>query len=455
MATSSSFKSPVFSKSLDDPVVISGLGLVTGFGLDDSWPALLAGKSAARWLDVEYPHGDRISPTTHIGMFAGSEFRFDRNQGGTLSQTRFSHMAQLVVSRAMLEAELTGVDPHRIGTVFGTSKGDMHAFELAARVQSGQLTKAESCAFERKRESDPAFFEQLFWDAFQPNHAARQVRFEHGGPSLCPVAACATGLVSVIRGSQLIQDAHCDVVIAGAVDSSITRMLLASYHRLGVLAKNFDDPALAGRPFDRRRNGFLVGDGAAAFVLERAGHAAARQAPPAYAEFLAGGYVGDAAGLTRLDPAAESVSFVIQDVLRRGGVTRHAVDYINLHGTGTLMNDACEALAVSREFPNQEASLICSGQKGAIGHTMGAAGAVETAITLLAMRNGIVPPTTNLEQSDSACRFELAGDTSVRHPIKHALKLSLGFGGHVAAALFRARQPANRSAKSPSSLRTD
>ena len=428
------------SINLEDPVVITGLGVVTGFGLEDAWQAVLDGKTAARWIDVEYPHGDHITKDTHPGMFAGCTFRSPQDasrQCEPINHSSCAEMSQLVASRALQQADLSNIDPNRIGTVFGNSKGDMHAFELAARVHGGQLTKSELAEFDRLAANQSGFLPSVTWDAFQPSQAARQVGAGYGGPCLCPVAACATGLVSVIRGAQLIEDGHCDVVIAGAVDASTTRMLLASYHRLGVLAKKFHSPAYAGRPFDRRRNGFLVGEGAAAFVLERASHAAARKAPLIYAEFLAGGYLGDAAGLTRLDPEAESVSHVIQDVLRRGGVTRQQVDYINLHGTGTPMNDSCEALAVSREFPHQDASLICSGQKGAIGHAMGAAGAVETAFTLLALRHNIVPPTRNLEQPDSACRFELARDQPVPHSITHALKLSLGFGGHIAAAVFR------------------
>lgn len=423
---------------LDDPITITGLGLATGFGFEDSWRSILAGESSIRWLDMEYPHSDGISRETRPSLFAGATHRQrHRDESSIIAVPDIVQLRERVATTAAVEADIRSVDPERVGTVFGTSKGDLQSFDAAARVLKGQLSDQESRAFKR-RDVDPDHWQSLYWDEYQPNASARAVHqiIQAAGPCLCPVAACATGLIAIIRGMQLIQDDVCDVVIAGAADSSVTRMLLPSYQRLGVLANRFTDPSTACRPMDRKRNGFLVGEGAAAFVLERASHAERRRVNHRYANLLAGGMVADASGLTRLRSDGEGLSYAINDVLRRGATRHSEIDYINLHGTGTRMNDSVEATAISRDFSGRADSLICSGQKGAIGHTMGAAGAVETAITLLAMRDQIAPPTRNLETPDAACHFELAHESAVKHPIQRAMKLSLGFGGHIAVALF-------------------
>lgn len=423
---------------LDDPITITGLGLVTGFGFEDSWRSILAGESAVRWLNMHYPNADGITREASPSLFSGATHRpWEKDESPLITGSDIAQMRERAAATAVSEADITDVDPNRVGTVFGTSKGDLKSFDGAARVFTGKLSERELHEFNH-RDARPGYWDPLFWDEFQPNASARAVHriVNAAGPCLCPVAACATGLISLIRGMQLIQDDACDVVIAGAADSSVTNMLLPSYRRLGVLANRFTDPANACRPMDRNRNGFLVGEGAAAFVLERASHAEQRRAQHRYANILAGGMVADASGLTRLNSDGEALSHVIKDVLRRGATSPSDVDYINLHGTGTLMNDSVEATAVSREFSGQADTLICSAQKGAIGHTMGAAGAVETAITLLAMRDQIAPPTRNLETPDEACHFELANESAVHHEIQRAIKLSLGFGGHIAAVLF-------------------
>ncbi len=422
---------------LDDPITITGLGLATGFGLTGTWESILAGKSAVRWLNLDYPSGayDPVTRADRPSLFSGATCTQWDTEPSTFETPSIVKMREFVAAAAMEEAQLQDVDPDRIGTVFGTSKGDLHSFDAAARVSHDQLTTHER----RQLAKQPGeYWKPLFWKSWQPNESARTVHQIAGakGPCLCPVAACATGLIALIRGVQLINEGACDVVLAGAADSSVNKMLLPSYQRLGVLANGFTDPADAGRPMDRNRRGFLVGEGAAAFVLERSRHAEARRVRHRYANLLAGGMVGDASGLTRLDEDGESVSYVISDVLRRGSMDAKEIDYINLHGTGTRMNDAVEATAVSREFTGHADNLICSAQKGALGHTMGAAGAVETALTLLAMRDQVVPPTRNLLAPDEKCHFELARNKPIQHDIRRAMKLSLGFGGHIAAALF-------------------
>jgi 3-oxoacyl-[acyl-carrier-protein] synthase II len=273
---------------------------------------------------------------------------------------------------------------------------------------------------------------------FSPNQPALAIshRFQLHGPCLCPVAACATGLVSLQRGYDLIGDGYCDVVLAGSSDASLLPIVLGSFKRLGVLSRNVDVPSAACRPFDRNRSGFVIGEGAAVFVLERWEDAVARGAN-IYAEWLAGGLAADATSLTGLDPSGEPLARLIGDVLRRGGVQPDEIDYINLHGTATEQNDVYETRAVKRAFGAAAPSVRCSSIKGAVGHLLGAAGSVEMAAMLLAVRDGIIPPTVNLTLPDPECDLDYTPQLAARQPVRTAMKLSLGFGGHLAAAVVR------------------
>jgi 3-oxoacyl-[acyl-carrier-protein] synthase II len=264
-------------------------------------------------------------------------------------------------------------------------------------------------------------------------------RFDLRGPALAPVAACATGVVCVNRGAELVRDGTCDVVLAGSSDASLVPAVLASFDRLQILARRPDDPAGACRPFDRDRNGFLIGEGAAALVLEDWDLAAGRGVP-IYAEWVGGRQLSDPTGLTALAPDAAPLTRLLQDLLSGAGLTPRDVHYINLHGTGTRTNDRCESLALRRLCGGDAPPWLCGSLKGNLGHLLGAAGSVELAATALALREGVVPPHVNLEHPDPACQPGLLPLTATRRQLRHAVKLSLGFGGHLAATLLRAPQ---------------
>jgi 3-oxoacyl-[acyl-carrier-protein] synthase II len=316
------------------------------------------------------------------------------------------------------------VAPLRRGCVIGTSKGGMKSF---ARLSAAGLSKAENDL--------PAELWPMFW----PNTPASLVaeKWKIRGPVLCPVAACATGLMSLWRGAQLIQEGSCDLVLAGSTDASLQPAVLGAFSRMGVLARTADDPSASCRPFDRHRSGFVVGEGAGVLVMELADLAQSRGARP-YAEWLAGGCVSDPIGIARLDPEAASLVWLLKDVLRRAGTRPEEIGYINLHGTGTWDNDRTETRAVRAVFGPHADELSCSSLKGALGHLLGAAGSVETASTLLAMRDAIVPPTRNLQDPDPECDLDYTPGESKPKSIQTALKLSLGFGGHQVAAVLGA-----------------
>lgn len=404
-------------------VAISGIGMVTPCGADreSSWHGLVAGNSVLRWL-TEEEHaalGCDISRTRIAGAPAA------RPEGLPLSAAANSvdWMSRAAAYEALEDADLKvdAIDRQRCGLVLGTSKGNLAASQRAWS-QSRQLLSGSE-----------------LWLESWPNAAAMAVAADLNlqGPVLVPVAACATGMLSICRGVELIQHGHCDVVLAGSVDDSLSEMLWASYRRLGVLARLRDiEPGLVCRPFDLDRQGFLMGSGAAIVVLERLDAVESRGHQP-YAEWLAGGHLSDSYALTQVAPDAAGLTRLIQDVLRRGDVVPDDVDYINLHGTGTKDNDRYETRGIRQALGSAAESIPCSSLKGTIGHLLGGAGSVEFAAMLLAMRDGIVPPTANLMTPDAECGLDCTPRHAKPHTMTTALKLSLGFGGHLVAGLVR------------------
>ncbi len=408
-------------------IVVTGIGLVTPFGPDreSSWLGLHSGHSATRWFEADTEAVTRNTGFQAAGLIAGAPAY--RQASGVSGLDPVVQQAMTAAAEAIGDAGISfdDCDRNRIGCVIGTSKGGLRSIaNLLRQNRSGKRPQAG--------EADP-------WLQFQPNAAAATLsqRFDLRGPALCPVAACATGLISLVRGADLIRDGYCDVVLAGSTDASLQEVVLASFHRMGVLANGFDDPRTACRPFDRNRNGFLVGEGAAVFIMERLDFATARTVRP-YAEWMAAGIATDHSGITRLDEQAHGLTRLIQDVLRRAELTSGEIDYVNLHGTATIPNDVCETRALKAAFGPAARGVCCSSIKGAIGHLLGAAGSVEMAATLLAMRDGVIPPTINLQSADEQCDLDYT--PLVRRPrrIENALKLSLGFGGHLVAAAVRA-----------------
>lgn len=407
-------------------VVVSGIGLTTPLGLDreTSWRALCAGRSAVRRLAIpaEWPEESADDGRSFVGAPALS---LPENGDGEAWRDPVVELALRAAREALHDARLdpAAVNRYDMGCAIGTSKGGLRSFTRR---------------WQEVRRGGPTTLPVDVWSQFLPSAPAATVAASigAGGAALCPVAACATGLVSLQRGYELVRDGTCRYVLAGSTDASLHGAVLAAYRRLGVLAAAGDDPAAACRPFDRTRRGFVIGEGAAVVLFERLETARARGVRP-YAEWLGGALLSDAAGLLSLDPDAAALTRLIADALHRAQVTPDDLDYVNLHGTATRPNDPCETRAVRQALGTAARRVACSGLKGGLGHLLGAAGSVEMAATLLALRDGIVPPTVNLRDPDPACDLDYTPRTARRQPLRCALKLSLGFGGHLAAAVVR------------------
>lgn len=407
-------------------VVVTGIGLVTPFGVgrEISWSAIRAGRSAFDWFEPEDRSNSRSRRLRWAGASAPAEL--------LVSSEPVVAMAVVAAREAVTHAGLADIS-ERSGCVIGTSKLGLRSFARAVGHVSN--VPGQQATIQQNRDGHVKNVPHEYW----PNSAALAVASEWNlrGPALCPVAACATGLVSLIRGADLIRSGECDVVLAGSSDASLVPIVLGSFQRLGVMARGFEEPSTACRPFDADRSGFVVGEGAAVLVLEDREHAVARGAN-ILAEFVAAGMASDPSGMTQVDPDGTSLAWLIRDVLRRANVSPEEIDAINLHGTATRANDIAETRAMRAAFGSAADRVACSSQKGAIGHLLGAAGSVESAFAVLALRDQVVPPTINLRTADPKCDLDYVANEARPLWLHNVLKLSLGFGGHVAVGLFRA-----------------
>ncbi len=275
-----------------------------------------------------------------------------------------------------------------------------------------------------------------WWQQWMPNTGCSQVanRFGLNGPRICHSTACASGLIDILSAVRAIEDDKCDIALAGSAEG-IHPLFAAGFHRMGVLAQH-DDPVQACRPFDSQRSGFVMGEGGALFVIERLSHAQRRGAK-IYAEILGGQILAEAHHVTGLDADSEALAYLISATLDRAKLAPHEITYINAHGTGTLQNDVVETRGIRRALGPAADKIWVSATKSMLGHLVNASGSVELAITALALRDGFAPPTLNLTNPDPECDLDCIPLVGRQSRFQTALKLSVAFGGHLAAIALR------------------
>ena len=403
-------------------VVVSGVGLLTGLGADReaTWSQLCAGRSAMGWLDERLSAGGAV----HAG-----------GKIPNLNHDAWEH-TQMAGWEAMRDAGLSrnsSFDHDRAAVIVGMSKGDL----------------GRRCHAHRRLLSEGPDDSMLgaTWNRSQSAFAAACLSrcYDLRGPcSIAPIAACATGVIAALNGADLIRRGICDFALVGAGDASLNPLVLGAFRNMRALARVDGDPARSVRPWDKTRSGFLPGEGAAVLVLEREDHARARGVLP-YAEFAGGAFGSDAYHITDLNPDPSGLAHLIGLALKNGEMQPGDLDYINVHGTATRQNDPLECRAIRKALGSHADSVSCSANKAQIGHLLGAAGAAELAITCLAMRDGFVPPTLNLDDPDPACDLDGTPHVGKSREIRAALKLSIGFGGHLAVAVLRRPSGPRRS----------
>lgn len=404
-------------------VVVTGIGAVTPIGNNaaDSWESLMQGKSGIGLMERLDREQFPVKVTAEVKDFDIEEYVLRKD---ARKMDRFTHYALAASIMAMKDANLE-IDEElapRAGVWIGSGIGGMETHE-----QQFNLFKERGY-----RRVSPFFVPMMI-----PDMAAGQVSIYHGarGINSCTVTACASGTNSIGDAFEVIKRGDADVMIAGGTEAPITTMAVAGFIANTALTQN-EDPNTACRPFDKNRDGFVMGEGAGILILEEYEHAKARGAK-IYAEVVGYGATGDAFHITAPAPAGEGAARAMQQALDEAGVEANAVDYINAHGTSTPYNDLYETEAVKTVFGDHAYKLAMSSTKSMTGHLLGAAGGVEAVFTVQAIEKGIMPPTMNIVEQDEACDLDYVADQPRKRDIQYALSNSLGFGGHNATLLFK------------------
>ena len=403
-------------------IVVTGLGAVTpvGVGAGELWEALKAGRSGISPIAS-------FDASTFSVRIAGEVHGFDTDPWMTAKEVkrtdRATHFALAAAKQAWQDAGDPTVDHARTGVLFSTGIGGL-----------GSLLQQHKVYLEKGADRVSPFMVPML----MPNAAAGQVAMAFGftGPNMCITTACAAGAHAIGEASVLIRDGRADVCIAGGTEACILELTVAGFAQMQALSRRNDEPERASRPFDRDRDGFVLAEGAGAIVLEEAERAVARGAR-IYAELAGYGASADAYHITAPEPEGLGAIQAMQACLEDAGEPPDAVDYINAHGTSTQLNDASETRAIKKALGDHARRVAISSTKSMTGHMLGAAGAVEGAVSALVVHDGVIPPTLNYEHQDEDCDLDYVPNEARRADVRLALSNSFGFGGQNATLAFR------------------
>lgn len=406
-------------------VVITGIGAVTpvGIGKEAFWEGLASGKSGVTRIDdIIDLTGIPVKIGAYIREFDPLQF-IDKKRARRLG--RASQLALAATKLALEDGrlDLAQEDRGRIGVVIGTGIGNIEA-----------LTENYDIFLQRGSTRVSPFFVPMF----MPNAVVGEISIEWGlrGPNYGTVSACASSNHAIGLAADMIRYGYADVMVCGGTESVLHPLTFAGFDQMGALSRRNDEPQRASRPFDRDRDGFVVGEGAGILILESLEHARARGAY-IYAELASIGMTADAGHITAPDEHGEGACRAMRMALERAGVRPEEADYINAHGTATPLGDISETRAIKRLFGPHAYELAVSSTKSQIGHLLGAAGAVEAIATLMALDRGLLPPTINLESPDPECDLDYVPNKARPANVEVALSNSLGFGGHNSTIVLR------------------
>jgi beta-ketoacyl-acyl-carrier-protein synthase II len=406
-------------------VVITGLGLVTplGQGVETVWAALLAGKSGVRRISQFRADDMPCQIAGEIPDFDPEAF-VSAKEARRMSRASQVAFAAAVMAVADSRLPLPLPDPERVGVVFGTAIGGLEKAAEAIRIL---------------QEPGGAHVSPFAVPATLPNMPAFHVSLHFGalGPNMTITTACAAGTQAIGEATDVIRHGRADVILAGGAEALIRDFTIAGFAAMHALPTSFNDsPQEASRPFDARREGFVFSEGAACLVLESLEHARARGAH-VYAEVAGHASSSDSFHMAAPDPSAAGAVRTMTWALQDAGLAPATVDYINAHGTSTPSNDAVETLAIKRLFGERAGKVPVSSTKSMIGHTMGAAGAIEAAVCALTIERGAIHPTANYEVFDPACDLDYVPNQARQIRVTVALSNSFGLGGQNACLVLR------------------
>lgn len=405
-------------------VVVTGIGLVTplGIGVQDTWSALIAGKSGVgnitRFDASDY--GTRIA--AEVQGFNAEDFMAKKEARRTEHFIAYA----IAASRMALEdsgLRIDGTNGHRVGVLTGCGLGGLNMLEITARTVDTAGPKRVS----------PFFIPMLIG-----NMAAGMISIQFGakGPNSSVATACAAGAHAIGDACDLIKYGKADAMITGGVESVVTRTCIAGFGAMKALSTRNSDPQKASRPFDRDRDGFVVGEGSGMLILESLEHAQARGAR-IYAEMAGYGMSGDGYHMTSPPPDGEGAARCMQAAMLEAGIQASQIDYINAHGTSTPLNDLYETRAIKMVFGEQAYKVPISSTKSMTGHLLGGAGGIETVFTVLVLNHDILPPTINLDNPDPECDLDYVPNVARKKVVNYAMTNSFGFGGTNAALILK------------------
>lgn len=405
-------------------VVITGLGAVTpiGIGKEKFWNSLIQGKSGIGLIT----RFDTTEFDTKIGAevkdFNPSDY-IDKKESKRMDRfTQYAVIgAKLAIEDGNLNLDKLNLD--KVGVVIGVGIGGMETMET----EYGKL-----------RDRGPSRVSPLFIPMMISNMAPGQISMTFGfrGPTMTVTTACASSTHAIGEAFRMIKSGNVDMVVAGGADASITPISVAGFCSMKALSTRNNDPTKASRPFDKERDGFVMGEGAGILILEELNHALSRGAN-IYGEIVGYGSTSDAFHITQPDPEARGATRAMELALEEAAADYNDVEYINAHGTSTYFNDKLETLAIKNVFKDHAKNISISSTKSMTGHLLGAAGGIEAIAAIMAIKEGIIPPTINYEHPDEECDLNYTPNEAVKRDIKYALSNSLGFGGHNGTVLFK------------------
>jgi 3-oxoacyl-[acyl-carrier-protein] synthase II len=408
-------------------VVVTGLGALTPIGntKDEYWNSLISGKSGAAPITYFDTEKFKTKFACELKNFEPTDF-LDRKEARKMD--KFTQYAMVASDEAIIDAklDLDKVNKLRVGVIWGAGIGGLETFqEEVLNFAAGDGTPR----------FNPFFIPKMIADIAPGN-----ISIKHGfmGPNYTTVSACASSANAMIDALNYIRLGHCDVIVTGGSEAAVTIAGMGGFNAMHALSTRNESPETASRPFDATRDGFVLGEGAGAIILEEYEHAKARGAK-IYAEVLGGGMSSDAHHMTAPHPDGIGVIAVMRNCLENAGASPEEVDHINTHGTSTPLGDVAELKAITEVFGSHAKNININSTKSMTGHLLGAAGAIESIASILAMEHGIVPPTINHTTVDENIdpELNLTLNKAQKRDIKMAMSNTFGFGGHNACVLFK------------------
>lgn len=404
-------------------VVVTGIGTINpiGHNVEETWKSIEEGRCGIAPISLFDTKGMKVTLAGEVKDFDVTKY-IDKKEAKKMD--RFIQMGMIASHEAMLDSglDINNIDSHRFGVIVSSGIGGLGSIEK--NYQTG-----EKRGFDRVS----PFFIPMTISNLAAGHIA--ITYHAQGLCTCPVTACAGGTNAIGDAFRNIRDGYQDVMIAGGCEASVTPLGIGGFTSMKALS-DATDPNRASIPFDKERNGFVMGEGAGILILEELEHALKRGAH-IYGEMTGYGVSCDAHHITAPLPNGEGGAYAMQNALDDAGISYDVIDYINAHGTSTHLNDLCETEAIKSVFKEHAYKLAVSSTKGHTGHCLGAAGGIEAVLSVLALKHDFIPPTLNYQVKDEECDLNVVPNVGVKKDLHYVMSNSLGFGGHNASIIFK------------------